>query len=76
MAAVGIGGERLTLFYAEVTDEMKVEGAGGGLAEEGELIEVVEMSIEEVENFVKKTDVVTTPHTLYGIMWFLANKKK
>ena len=70
---MGIGGEKTTFFYAEVTDEMKV-GPGGGVEEEGEMIEVVEMSLDEVRELVKRTDVNTTPPTLYGIMWFLVNK--
>ena len=33
----------------QVTDEMR-KGAGGGLVAEGELIEVVEISVEEVSS--------------------------
>lgn len=72
-AAVGIGGERTTFFYAEVTDDMKV-GQGGGVEEEGELIEVVELSLDEVKDLMKQTTLNTTPPTLYGITWFLMNK--
>jgi 8-oxo-dGTP pyrophosphatase MutT (NUDIX family) len=38
--------EKLHFFVAEYEPEMKV-GAGGGLAEEGEEIEVLELSIDE-----------------------------
>ena len=47
---------------------------GGGVAEEGELIEVVEMSVKEAKEFVKQEESNTTPSTLYGISWFLLNK--
>nr|KAG5714435.1 hypothetical protein BaRGS_006881 [Batillaria attramentaria] len=42
---VGTTGSKQTLFYAEVTDAMRV-GKGGGLPEEGELIDVVETSVD------------------------------
>jgi 8-oxo-dGTP pyrophosphatase MutT (NUDIX family) len=38
--------EKLHFFVAEYEPELKV-GAGGGLAEEGEEIEVLELSIDE-----------------------------
>ncbi len=54
LAAVGISGERMTLFYAEVEDSMKRSGSGGGVAEEGEMIETVEMSLDEARWVLKK----------------------
>merc|ERR1712008_199775 len=39
-------GTRKTIYYVEVTDDQKVSN-GGGLEEEGEMIEVIEMSIDE-----------------------------
>ena len=71
--SVGISGERITMFYAEVTDAMR-SGSGGGLAEEGELIEVVEMTVEEVKQLLAEPEVNLTPFALYGLMWFLAHK--
>ena len=51
------------------------KGSGGGLAEEGERIEVVEMSVAEARDaFVKSRDVKTSPATLYGVMWFMLEK--
>ena len=49
-------------------------GSGGGLAEEGELIEVVEMTVEEVKKLLAEPEVNATPVALYGLMWFLAHK--
>ena len=49
-------------------------GSGGGLAEEGELIEVVEMTVEEVKKLLAEPEVSATPVALYGLMWFLAHK--
>lgn len=48
---------------------------GGGLAEEGEMIDVVEVSIDEVRAMVDGPDEVTSPAgLLYGLSWFLRHK--
>ncbi|KAL1130121.1 hypothetical protein AAG570_013059, partial [Ranatra chinensis] len=73
--AVGIAGDSMTLFYTEVTDAMKI-GKGGGLEEEGELIDVVELKMEDAVEYLKKKDVCVPPEFLYGLLWFFANKKK
>ena len=57
----------------QVTDEMK-KTKGGGVAEEGELIDVVEIDLDEVKEMIKQKNVNLTPPTLYGCMWFLLNK--
>ncbi|XP_017879821.1 uridine diphosphate glucose pyrophosphatase-like [Ceratina calcarata] len=62
-----------TLYYAEVTDEMHTH-PGGGAASEGELIEVVELSIPEVKEYINSEEVQSPPSLLYGITWFLLNK--
>ena len=73
-AAIGTGGSNMSLFYAEVTDEDKV-ASGGGVAAEGEMIEVFEMGIEEVEEWIRSPALNSPTFTLYGLMWFLANKR-
>ena len=45
-----------TLFSVEVTAKDKV-GEGGGLVEEGEMITVVERSVEEVEEYLAQDQV-------------------
>ncbi|XP_031833814.1 uridine diphosphate glucose pyrophosphatase NUDT14 isoform X2 [Nomia melanderi] len=62
-----------TLFYVEVTDEMQTH-PGGGAASEGELIEVVEMSIPEVKQYINSEKVQSPPSFMYGVTWFLLNK--
>lgn len=74
LGGVGTSGERMFLYYAEVTDNMKVDGAGGGLAEEGELIEVAEVSVPEVKKLMKSSKVNIPTFTMYGLYWFLLNK--
>ncbi|XP_012285246.1 uridine diphosphate glucose pyrophosphatase-like isoform X2 [Orussus abietinus] len=64
---------RQTLFYVEVTDDMHVH-PGGGDETEGELIEVVEMSVPEVKTYISSEEIHSPPCFLYGVTWFLANK--
>ncbi|XP_063697002.1 uridine diphosphate glucose pyrophosphatase NUDT14-like isoform X2 [Culicoides brevitarsis] len=61
-----------TLFYCEVTDDQKI-GKGGGV--EDEIIEIVEMTIDEMrEKMSNGTSHVSPPNSMMGILWFLANK--
>ena len=62
-------GSLVTLFYAEVTDAMKVSH-GGGLALEGELIDVVELSIEETRNLIFDESANREPCLLLALQWF------
>ena len=45
-----------------------------GVVEDGEMVEVVEMSIEEVKAYLQKEEVNCPTFTLYGLQWFLSNK--
>lgn len=64
---------RHTMYYVEVTDDMKIH-PGGGDESEGELIEVVEMTIPEAKAYISSEEVLSPPAFLYGVTWFLANK--
>ena len=72
-SSIGTGGQTMTLFYAEVTEEERVS-SGGGVAAEGEMIEVVEMSVSEIKDYLKQPHVNCPTFTLYGLQWFLMNK--
>uniref|UniRef100_T1JH04 Uridine diphosphate glucose pyrophosphatase NUDT14 n=1 Tax=Strigamia maritima TaxID=126957 RepID=T1JH04_STRMM len=74
-SGVGVSGESLTMFYAQVDDDMKV-AKGGGLESEGELIEVVEMSIAQVLEYLDQDEVQSPSGFLFAVMWFLQNKEK
>ena len=50
---VGATGGTKTLFCVEVGDKDK-EGPGGGLAEEGEMISVVEMTVSEARELISR----------------------
>jgi len=71
--AIGTGGSKMSLFYVEVTNDQKVS-EGGGVVEDGEMVEVVEMSIEEIKAYLQKEEVNCPTFTLYGLQWFLSNK--
>lgn len=66
-------GARQTMFYCEVTDDMKVSDGGGV---DDEIIEVVEMSVAEVLQYILQDDVNSPANVLFGIYWFLDNKYK
>ncbi|XP_021184935.3 uridine diphosphate glucose pyrophosphatase NUDT14 isoform X7 [Helicoverpa armigera] len=71
-AGVGVQGSLQTMFYCEVTDDMK-KGKGGGV--EDEIIEVVEKSITEVEKWISGPGPLNSPPScLFALMWFLRNK--
>lgn len=59
------------LFYCEITDEMKLNSAP-----QEEDLEVVEMSLSEVKEFISQRDCCTTPILLFSVIWFFNNKYK
>ena len=65
----------MAMFYAEVSEEDRVS-SGGGVAAEGEMIEVVELSLDEVKEYLKRLNINSPTFTLYGLQWFLLNKVK
>lgn len=69
---VGSAATKQTLFYVEVTDEMHIH-PGGGAESEGELIEVVEMSVEKAKEYITGEEVQSPSSFLFGISWFLYN---
>ncbi|XP_062051179.1 uridine diphosphate glucose pyrophosphatase NUDT14 [Lepus europaeus] len=71
-SGVGLTGSCQTMFYAEVTDAQR-SGPGGGLADEGELIEVVHLPLEGAQAFVDDPDIPKTLGVIFGISWFLGH---
>lgn len=72
-SSVGSSGDVQTMFYTEVTDAMRVS-QGGGLASEGEHIEVVEWSEAEARQYLQQEAVMSPGGFLFGLMWFLQHK--
>jgi UDP-sugar diphosphatase len=65
--SVGSAGAKQTLFYAEVEDKDKIN-QGGGIDDEN--IEVVDLPISEMEEFMYDTSKVKTPGLLYAFEWW------
>lgn len=72
-SGVGTSASLQTAFYCEVTDDMKVS-AGGGV--DDEIIEVVEMTVEDVKKYVTQDYIKSPPSFMFAIYWFLYNKQK
>ncbi|KAK5649446.1 hypothetical protein RI129_000475 [Pyrocoelia pectoralis] len=69
----GVGGSsaKQVAFYCEVTDDMKVNDGGGV---EDESIEVIEMTVQQVNDYVSREHILSPPSFLFGIHWFFRNK--
>ncbi|XP_060067582.1 uridine diphosphate glucose pyrophosphatase NUDT14-like [Ylistrum balloti] len=74
-SGVGTTGALQNLYFAEVTDQMRV-GAGGGVAEEGELIEVVEIPLCDGKSFITDMSYNKPVAMMYALMWFFDVKAK
>ena len=72
-SSVGISGSTQTLFSVEVTNENKI-GSGGGLVEEGEMIDVVEMTVDQVKEYISKETVNSPVGLLFALQWYLTKR--
>lgn len=68
-SSVGHAGSHQTLYYCEVTDNM-LEGGGGGVASEGEQIEVVYLPLEESLALLFDQEKTRPAGLCFAIMWF------
>lgn len=74
-SGVGESGAHQILYYVEVTDEMKVTD-GGGIASEGEFIDVIEMDMEKARALMYDENVARPASIILGLLWFFNNKHK
>jgi ADP-ribose pyrophosphatase len=65
----GVLSERVSIFYVETSDAQKV-GIGGGKADEGEELELLELTAEEARALLTN-DRIRDSKTLIGLQWFL-----
>ncbi|XP_028132041.1 uridine diphosphate glucose pyrophosphatase NUDT14 [Diabrotica virgifera virgifera] len=72
-SGVGTSASLQTAFYCEVTDDMKVS-SGGGV--DDEIIDVVEMTVEEMKKYVTQNYIKSPPSFMFCMYWFLYNKQK
>ena len=64
--------ERIYCYYIEVTDDQKVSD-GGGNPHEHEDLEIIEIPINGVDDFVREAQL-TDAKTLYSLVWFQREK--
>ncbi len=64
--------ERICLFYAEVTDADHI-AQGGGLVAEHENIELIELTLAELEQELQQGHIVDAK-TLIAVQWFQQNR--
>lgn len=64
---------KITTYYCEVTDDMKVD-VGGGVDEE--MIDIVEMSVDDLKKYISQEHVRSPPSFMFCVYWFLYNKIK
>ncbi|TPP61812.1 Uridine diphosphate glucose pyrophosphatase [Fasciola gigantica] len=74
-SGLGLSGNKMTLFYTEVTESQRVPGAGGGLVEEDEFIEIVEWPVESLDSLfdANANRPPTSTTLLYALCWFKSN---
>ncbi|CAD5214972.1 unnamed protein product [Bursaphelenchus okinawaensis] len=70
---VGISGAEHTIFFGTASEEQKVS-TGGGNKDEGEFVEVLYLTVDEVKDLLK-TIHNTPPSLLFGLSWFLNEKQ-
>ena len=59
----------MTMFYVTVTDDMRT-GEGGGLAHEGEMIDVVEIPVKDSLKFAFDESIEKPMAMICAILWF------
>jgi nudix-type nucleoside diphosphatase (YffH/AdpP family) len=64
----GACSEKVDLYYAEVTPDQKTQ-KGGGLEEEGEDIEIIELTLNEAQAKIKTGEIIDAK-TIIGVLWF------
>ncbi len=69
--SVGFAGSKQILYYIEIDESMKVS-EGGGV--DGELIEVVEISMKEAKTLIYDETIAKTPGLMFAFMWFFGQK--
>ncbi|XP_013402709.1 uridine diphosphate glucose pyrophosphatase-like isoform X1 [Lingula anatina] len=69
----GTIGAQLTLYYAEVCEEVRITEGGGNL-EEGEMIELIEVLLKDIKHWIMNESISKPATLMFAVMWFLDNK--
>ena len=73
--SVGLFGAVHTIFYTEVTDQLKT-APGGGNADEGEFIELFELPVSSIREFINDYNNEKPLGVEYGLKWFLYEREE
>jgi len=65
--SVGFAGSKQILYYVEVDESMKVSDGGGV---DGELIEVIALSVSEANELIYNETIAKTPGLMFAFMWW------
>lgn len=71
-SAVGFAGSKQVLYYAVVTEEMKVSEGGGIDAEE---IEVITLPTDQAKALIYDENIAKTSGLMFAFLWWFAHKK-
>ena len=71
---VGHSGQRVTVFYTEVTDDMK-KADGGGVKDSGEFIELFYLARQEAREFALSDDYIKPSSAIAAILWYFTEFK-
>eukprot|EP00879_Flechtneria_rotunda_P028448 GHRR01030559.1.p1 GENE.GHRR01030559.1~~GHRR01030559.1.p1 ORF type:complete len:254 (+),score=69.74 GHRR01030559.1:160-921(+) len=69
VAASGNNGSTSSQYYAEIDNSMRVPGAGGGLPQSGEAIEVLSLPFNSVPEFVLDDKIAKSTGLMFGLTW-------
>jgi len=71
---VGHSGQRVTIFYTEVTDEMK-KAEGGGIKDSGEFIELFYLARQQAKEFALSDSYIKPSSAIAAILWYFTEYK-
>ena len=64
----------LFVISTNTSETFAIHFSGGGNLEEGEFIEVVEMTVPEVKKYMEKGTVLSPGGFIFASLWFFQNK--
>jgi UDP-sugar diphosphatase len=74
--SVGLQASALTLFYAEVTQQDAVPGAGGGLREQGEFIDVIHLPCTQIAALLEQAEYPLPTGLWAALEWFMQRQSR
>eukprot|EP00803_Ostreobium_quekettii_P008707 evm.model.scf_1717.2 EVM.evm.TU.scf_1717.2 scf_1717:16428-20784(+) len=67
--SIGVAGCKQNLFFAKVTEAQRREGAGGGVAADGEMIELLALPVDQLDAFMSDTSLPKSTSLMFALMW-------